>query len=82
MDIIEDLFFLYERGLQSGILGMAFILCSTLPPLICGFIIEARGWPWYHWLVSIIAVRQDLQHIPLNQLYPINETETWPLGPH
>ena len=55
MDIIKDLFFLHERGLQSGVLGMAFILFSTLPPLVCGFLIEARGWPWYHWLVSIIA---------------------------
>ncbi|KFZ23584.1 hypothetical protein V502_01948 [Pseudogymnoascus sp. VKM F-4520 (FW-2644)] len=55
MDIIKDLFFLHERGFQSGVLGMAFILFSTLPPLVCGFLIETRGWPWYHWLVSIIA---------------------------
>lgn len=54
-DIIKDLFFLHERGLQSGVLGMAFILFSTLAPLICGFLIQARGWPWYHWLVSILA---------------------------
>jgi MFS family permease len=55
MDTVKDLFFLHERGFQSGVLGMVFILFSTLAPLICGFLVAARGWPWYHWLVSILA---------------------------
>jgi MFS family permease len=55
MDTLKDLFFLHERGFQSGILGMVFILFSTLAPLICGYLVAAKGWPWYHWLVSIFA---------------------------
>lgn len=55
MDTIKDLFFLHERGFQSGVLGMVFVLFSTLAPLISGFLVQAKGWRWYHWLVSIIS---------------------------
>lgn len=55
MDTVKDLFFLHERGFQSGILGMVLVLFSTLAPLICGFLVAAEGWPWYHWLVSVLA---------------------------
>lgn len=55
MDTVKDLFFLHERGFQSGVLGMVFILFSTLAPLITGFLVSAKGWRWYHWLVSILA---------------------------
>ena len=55
MDTVKDLFYLHERGFQSGVLGMVFILFSTLAPLITGFLVSAQGWRWYHWLVSILA---------------------------
>ena len=55
MDTVKDLFFLHERGFQSGVLGMFFNLFGTPAPLIGGYLVAAKGWRWFHWLVSILA---------------------------
>jgi len=26
-----------------------------MAPVICGFLIQSKGWRWFHWLVSILA---------------------------
>jgi MFS family permease len=52
---INDLFFLHERGTQAGVQGMWLTFGSSMAPVICGYLIQAAGWRWYHWLVTILA---------------------------
>ncbi|KIW12694.1 hypothetical protein PV08_09972 [Exophiala spinifera] len=52
---LHDIFFLHERGTQAGVQSIWLSLGSSLAPPICGFLIQDKGWRWYHWLVSILA---------------------------
>jgi MFS family permease len=52
---MNDLFFLHERGTQAGVQGTWLSLGSSLAPIVCGFLIQSKGWRWYHWLVTILA---------------------------
>jgi MFS family permease len=52
---INDLFFLHERGQQSGVQGIWLTFGSSFAPVICGYLIQSAGWRWYHWLVTILA---------------------------
>ncbi|KAK5043067.1 hypothetical protein LTR13_000838 [Exophiala sideris] len=55
VDSLHDLFFLHERGTQAGVQAIWLSWGSSLAPVVCGYLIEAKGWRWYHWLVSIMA---------------------------
>ena len=52
---LNDIFFLHERGTQAGVQAIWLSWGSSLAPVICGFLIQDKGWRWYHWLVSIMA---------------------------
>ncbi|KAH8816701.1 major facilitator superfamily domain-containing protein [Xylogone sp. PMI_703] len=52
---LNDLFFLHERGTQAGVQSIWLCWGSSFAPVICGFLIQSKGWRWYHWLVSILA---------------------------
>lgn len=52
---LNDLFFLHERGTQSGIQALSLSIGNAVAPVVSGFLIESKGWRWYHWLVVILA---------------------------
>ena len=55
VDTLHDLFFLHERGTHAGVQAIWLSWGSSLAPVICGFLIEKKGWRWYHWLTTIMA---------------------------
>jgi MFS family permease len=53
--IVNDLYFLHERGAKMG-LYMNFISGgNTLGPLVCGFVITGLSWRWHKWIAVILA---------------------------
>lgn len=52
---LNDLFFLHERGTQNGIQALSLSIGNAVAPIVSGFLIESKGWRWYHWLVVILA---------------------------
>lgn len=53
--IVNDLYFLHERGAKMG-LYMNFISGgNTLGPLICGFIVTGLSWRWHKWIAVILT---------------------------
>jgi MFS family permease len=52
---LNDLFFLHERGHQNGLQALSLSIGNAVAPIISGFLIESKGWRWYHWLVVILA---------------------------
>ncbi|KAK3362471.1 major facilitator superfamily domain-containing protein [Lasiosphaeria hispida] len=53
--IVNDLYFLHERGTKMG-LYMNFISGgNTLGPLICGFVITGLSWRWHKWIAVILT---------------------------
>lgn len=53
--IVNDLYFLHERGTKMG-LYMNFIAGgNTLGPLVCGFVITGLSWRWHKWIAGILT---------------------------
>ncbi|KAK4193224.1 protein HOL1 [Podospora australis] len=53
--IVNDLYFLHERGAKMG-LYMNFISGgNTLGPLICGFVVTGLSWRWHKWISVILT---------------------------
>ncbi|KAK3329927.1 major facilitator superfamily domain-containing protein [Apodospora peruviana] len=53
--IVNDLYFLHERGTQMG-MYMNFISGgNTIGALICGFIITGLSWRWHKWIAVILT---------------------------
>ncbi len=53
--IVNDLYFLHERGAKMG-LYMNFISGgNTLGPLVCGFVITGLSWRWHKWIAVIFT---------------------------
>jgi hypothetical protein len=53
--IVNDLYFLHERGAKMG-LYMNFISGgNTLGPLVCGFVITGLSWRWHKWIAVILT---------------------------
>ncbi|KAH6650515.1 major facilitator superfamily domain-containing protein [Chaetomium tenue] len=53
--IVNDLYFLHERGTMMG-LYMNFISGgNTLGPLVCGFVITGLSWRWHKWIAVILT---------------------------
>ncbi|KAH8816731.1 major facilitator superfamily domain-containing protein [Xylogone sp. PMI_703] len=55
LSVLNDLFFLHERGAQSGIQALALSIGNSLAPIICGFLVESKGWRIYHWLITALC---------------------------
>ena len=45
--IVNDLYFLHERGSMLGIYMNAIAGGNTVGPLICGFVVTSLSWRWY-----------------------------------
>ncbi|KAK0630224.1 major facilitator superfamily domain-containing protein [Bombardia bombarda] len=53
--IVNDLYFLHERGAKMG-MYMNFIAGgNTIGPLICGFVITSLSWRWHKWIAVIFT---------------------------
>ncbi|OAL06115.1 MFS general substrate transporter [Phaeosphaeriaceae sp. SRC1lsM3a] len=53
--IVNDLYFLHERGQKMGIYMNAISGGNTLGPLICGFIVSNLSWRWHKWIAVILT---------------------------
>ncbi|KAF2000682.1 MFS general substrate transporter [Amniculicola lignicola CBS 123094] len=53
--IVNDLYFLHERGQKMGIYMNAIAGGNTLGPLICGFVVQSLGWRWHKWIAVIFT---------------------------
>ncbi|KAG7292842.1 hypothetical protein NEMBOFW57_002887 [Staphylotrichum longicolle] len=53
--IVNDLYFLHERGAKMG-LYMNFISGgNTVGPLVCGLVITGLSWRWHKWIAVIFT---------------------------
>jgi MFS family permease len=50
--MVNDLYFLHERGLMMSIYMSAISGGNTIGPLICGFVVESIGWRWHKWIAG------------------------------
>ena len=53
--IVNDLFFLHERGSKMGVYMNFIAGGNTIGPLICGFIITGLSWRWHKWIAVILT---------------------------
>ncbi|KAI4854085.1 MFS general substrate transporter [Aureobasidium sp. EXF-8845] len=53
--IVNDLFFLHERGAQMGIYIVFLAWGNSLGPLCGGFITSGIGWRWFCWICTIFC---------------------------
>jgi MFS family permease len=53
--IVNDLYFLHERGAKMGIYMNAITGGNTIGPLFCGFIISGLSWRWHKWIAVIFT---------------------------
>jgi MFS family permease len=53
--IVNDLYFLHERGAKMGVYMNSIAGGNTVGPLICGFIVQGLGWRWHKWIAVIFT---------------------------
>ncbi|OCK81673.1 MFS general substrate transporter [Lepidopterella palustris CBS 459.81] len=53
--IVNDLYFLHERGAKMGIYMNSISGGNTIGPLICGFVVQSLGWRWHKWMAVIFT---------------------------
>ncbi|KAK4543369.1 hypothetical protein LTR36_005512 [Oleoguttula mirabilis] len=53
--IVNDLYFLHERGSMLGIYMNAIAGGNTVGPLICGFVVTRLSWRWHKWMAFIFT---------------------------
>lgn len=53
--IVNDLYFLHERGAKMGIYMNAISGGNTIGPLFCGFTLQGLSWRWHKWITVILT---------------------------
>ncbi|USP82519.1 hypothetical protein yc1106_09793 [Curvularia clavata] len=53
--MVNDLYFLHERGAKMGIYMNAIAGGNTVGPLVCGFIVSNLSWRWQKWISVIFT---------------------------
>jgi MFS family permease len=53
--IVNDLYFLHERGAKMGVYMNFISGGNTLGPLVCGFVITGLSWRWHKWIAVILT---------------------------
>jgi MFS family permease len=53
--MVNDLYFLHERGFMMGLYMNSISGGNTIGPLICGFVVESIGWRWHKWMAVIFT---------------------------
>jgi len=54
--IVNDLYFLHERGNLMGWYMNAIAGGNSIGPLICGFVTAGVGWRWHKWISFILTI--------------------------
>ncbi|KAG9780213.1 MFS general substrate transporter, partial [Aureobasidium melanogenum] len=52
---IAEIFFLHERAFRLGIYTLLLLGGKNLIPLVSAAIIQAKGWRWVFWIVTIVV---------------------------
>jgi MFS family permease len=58
--MVNDLYFLHERGFMMGLYMNSISGGNTIGPLICGFVVESIGWRWHKWMAGKRAETRSL----------------------
>ncbi|KAL1895032.1 hypothetical protein Sste5346_005452 [Sporothrix stenoceras] len=53
--IVNDLYYLHERGAKMGVYMIALTTGNAVGPLISGFTVTAIGWRWFLWISMILS---------------------------
>ncbi len=53
--IVNDLYFLHERGAKMGLYMNAISGGNTIGPLLCGFIVTGLSWRWHKWIAVVLT---------------------------
>ncbi|CAK7218015.1 hypothetical protein SEUCBS140593_003400 [Sporothrix eucalyptigena] len=53
--IVNDIYYLHERGSKMGIYMVALSTGNAIGPLISGFTVTAIGWRWFNWIATILC---------------------------
>ncbi|KAI1859012.1 uncharacterized protein JN550_012274 [Neoarthrinium moseri] len=53
--MVNDLYFLHERGAKMAIYMNAISGGNTIGPLLCGFIVTGLSWRWHKWIAAILT---------------------------
>ncbi|KAK3300588.1 major facilitator superfamily domain-containing protein [Chaetomium fimeti] len=53
--MVNDLYFLHERGAKMGVYMNFISGGNTLGPLVCGFVITGLSWRWHKWIAVIFT---------------------------
>ncbi|KAK4156164.1 protein HOL1 [Chaetomidium leptoderma] len=53
--VVNDLYFLHERGAKMGVYMNFISGGNTLGPLVCGFVITGLSWRWHKWIAVILT---------------------------
>lgn len=53
--IVNDLYFLHERGAKMGVYMNSITGGNTIGPLFCGIIITGLSWRWHKWIAAILT---------------------------
>ncbi|KAK4200233.1 putative transporter in the major facilitator superfamily [Triangularia verruculosa] len=53
--MVNDLFFVHERGGKMGIYMNFISGGNTIGPLVCGFVVTGLSWRWHKWISAILT---------------------------
>ena len=53
--IVNDLYFLHERGAKMGVYMNFISGGNTIGPLMCGFVLSGLSWRWHKWISVILT---------------------------
>ncbi|KAK8088998.1 hypothetical protein PG997_003959 [Apiospora hydei] len=53
--MVNDLYFLHERGSKMGIYTNAISGGNTIGPLFCSFVLQGLSWRWHKWITTILT---------------------------
>ncbi|SPQ18396.1 78977645-7e35-44a7-bb3f-ea4bbb5d8841 [Thermothielavioides terrestris] len=53
--IVNDLYFLHERGAMMGVYTAFISGGNSIGPLVCGFVVTGLSWRWHKWIALILT---------------------------
>ncbi|KAK8114574.1 hypothetical protein PG999_006643 [Apiospora kogelbergensis] len=74
--MVNDLYFLHERGAKMGIYTNAISGGNTIGPLFCSFVLQGLSWRWHKWITTIlmaITFTAVLLFVPETRYYRAND---------
>lgn len=58
---IADLMPQEKRGVTMAVYSLGLLLGPAIGPIIGGFLINAKGWRWVFWLITIMVSRRTMK---------------------